>query len=328
MEVVYRRPPDRVRRLRQELLHDGEDWKATLLLRPPEAAPWTVGDGVRLEGGSALLWFTFPGRWYEVAAFHGPDGSLLGHYTNLVRPPEASGSTWRIRDLFLDVWQPAEDGVRLLDRDEFREAAERGWLDPEEAARAEAESRRILELARAGEWPPEVVRAWPLESVPALRLRRDRPGTYWASLASSRIIAFGLYFLGAASVVSLVFATFTDAFRGDPTGLRWWLGSLAGAGALLLPATLAGKLPATRFPRPSESLTDERSLFIAALASGLAVLVLNEGEEIRALLAGLYATLGLFLAIFAACRAWFDRTLPLYAATGLAVCLFALFVLL
>lgn len=325
---MYRRPPDRVRRFHQELLRDGEEWKATLLLRPAGAEPYAAGDGIRLPGGSALLWFTFPGRWYEVAAFHGPDGRLLGWYTNLVRPPELSGATWQIDDLCLDVWQPAEGGVRLLDREEFREAAERGWIDEDESSRAEAESRRILEAARAGEWPPAEVRSWPLESVPALRLWRDRPGTYWASLVSSRIIAFGLYFLGGASVVSLGFATFSDAFRGDATWLRLWLGSLAAAAALLLPLALAGKLPATRYPRPSESLTDERSLFIAALASGLAVLILNEGEEIRALLAGLYATLGLFLAIFAACRAWFDRTLPLYAGAGLVVCVFALLVLL
>ena len=45
-------------------------------------------------------------------------------------------------------------------------------------------------------------------------------------------------------------------------------------------------------------------------------------------LTGLYATLALFLAIFAVSRARFDRRFPVLAVTGLAVCAVALLVLL
>lgn len=328
MEIIYERPPRDIRRYRQELLLDGEELKATLLIRPEGAAPMEVGEEARLPGGSALLWFTFPGRWYEVGAFHGPSGELAGYYTNLVRPPDFQDSTWRVRDLFLDIWLPRGGPPLVLDREEFERARREGWLEVEEAERARAECERIRERAARGDWPPRAVRRWPLEAVPALRLRRDAPGTYWASLVSGRIIAWGLYLLGTVPVTTLAFAVLTDAFEGSGRDQMAWLLTLAGEALVLLPLTLAGRLPATRFPRPGESLTDERTLFIAALAVGLAVLILHDSEDWRPLLAGLYSTLSLFLAIFALCRGWFDRRFPAVAVAGLLVCGLALVVLL
>ena len=61
---------------------------------------------------------------------------------------------------------------------------------------------------------------------------------------------------------------------------------------------------------------------------GLAVLFLNGHERIGGALAVVYGTIALFLLIFAVCRAWFDRTLPVEALAGLAVAGLALWVLL
>lgn len=325
VEILYRRPPDRERRHRQELLHDGDGVKVTLLLHPSEAAPIEIGDAVRLPGGSALLWFSYPGRWYEVAALHDPIGRLLGWYTNLVRPPELEGRVWRIDDLLLDVWLPRDGTPRVLDRDELRQVRERGWLEEREVERAERECSRIVSRARRGDWPPPPVREWTLEAVPYLRLRRDAPGTYHAALISGRVIGYGLYLLGAVSFTSLAFAV-GGALSGRSPTHAVWVGTLAAEAALLLPLALRGALPATRWPRPVPS--DERTFFLGALAMGLGVLFLQEAETWREPLAGVYATLGLFCAIFAVCRAWFDRRFPLYAAAGLVVCLGALALLL
>lgn len=333
---------------RQELLEDTPEYKVTLLIRPPDADPLEVDEDIRLPGGSYLLWFTFPGAWHEVAAFHDPSGRLVGYYANVIHPadladPPAPGrragsagpgrrrsegrnaARWRIRDLFLDVWTPPHGPPRVLDEEEFEEARRRGWIDEEEAERAEAERDRILARAAVGRWPPDPVPRRALEAVPFLRLRRDDPGTYWAALLAGRIIGYGLYLLGAICVTSLAFAAATNVL--EPGGAHeWWIAAIAAEAGILLPLALSGRLPATRWPRPAP--TDERTFFLGTVAAGVAVLVVQDADVWRELLAGLYATLGLFLLLFAVCRTLFERRLPMLALTGCLLSAVALVVLL
>lgn len=275
-----------------------------------------------LNAGASLLWFSFPGRPYEVAALYDREGRLLGHYTNLVVPPELDGEEWRIEDRFLDLWQPARGDPRLLDREELREARASGLLDEEEAARVEATARKLLRRARAERWPPSPVLRWDLGTVDSLRYRRDRPGEYVANLISNRIIAFGLYFLGLASLTSLVMAAWPLLGHGRPPQGSW-LAVLAVEAGLLLPVALAGRLPATRRVRPDRAMT-ETTLFFGAAAMATAVLVVNDSSLWRVLLGSVYGTLAVFLAVFAACRSLLDRAVPVLALAGLAVCILAL----
>jgi hypothetical protein len=326
VEVEYHRPPDRTDRFRQELLDDGETARITLMEVSVDRAPVRIGP-VHLPARSSVVWFTFPGRWYEVAALYGPTGELQGHYTNLIRPPEIEGHRWRITDLFLDLWSPARGEARVLDRAEFEEARRRGWIDRETAERAEATCRTVLARARAGDWPPAEVERWPLETLPALRLKRDEPGSYYANLVSTRIIAYGIYCLGAVALTSVGFAAFTNVFSGDRAARTTWLVTMGAEAAVLLPFALAGKLPAARRVRTQEVLT-EHTLFLAAAVSAAAILAVHDSSLWRSLLSSVYATLALFLGVFATCRAYFDRTLPRLALAGLVVCLVALVFLL
>ncbi|MFB6368235.1 MAG: DUF402 domain-containing protein, partial [Gemmatimonadota bacterium] len=68
-----------------------------------------------------------------MGSFHHPDGDRAGWYTNLIEPPELEGRRWRIRDRWLDVWQPADGEPRLLDEDELEAAADEGLVDADEA---------------------------------------------------------------------------------------------------------------------------------------------------------------------------------------------------
>lgn len=327
MEIVYLRPPDDVRSYDQELLHEEGDLRITLLEREPDAEPWRIGDGVTVEGGASLVWFTFPGRRYEIAAFYDGDDRLLGHYTNFVEPPEIEDDRWRITDLFLDLWIPAGGSPTLLDRDEFHEAREQGWIEESEARKIERLADLFLDRARSGDWPPEPVRRWTRLGPFSMRLLRDAPGLYRANLFSNRIIAFGIYFLGAASLTSLGFAAFTDAFSVRGPAQTAWLAALAVEAASLLGVALAGKLPATRRVRRRELLTED-TLFKGAAVMAVAVLLVQDSQLWETLLGAVYGTLGLFLGIFAACRAAWDRKLPWTALAGLAVCLLALVLLL
>jgi len=58
------------------------------------------------------------------------------------------------------------------------------------------------------------------------------------------------------------------------------------------------------------------------------VLLYPDSRLWQGALTGLYATLGVFLAIFAVSRALFDRRFPVLAVTGLVVCVVAILVLL
>ncbi|MFW6090011.1 MAG: DUF402 domain-containing protein, partial [Gemmatimonadota bacterium] len=251
----------------------------------------------------------------------------LGHYTNFIRPPVVEGNRWEITDLWLDVWQSPGGRARLLDADELEAAVAAGAIDAAEARGVEAEAAAVLRAAEAGRWPPRIVGEYPLADVPALRLRRDEPGTYYANLIVGRLIAFGIYALGAISLTSLAFAALTEAFHGSRPALVSW-GSVIGIELLVLfGLSMAGRLPATRRPRPEEVLT-ERILFIGALVTGLAVFLYPDVELWRGGLMGIYGALGVFLGVFAAARLRWEERFPVLAVAGLVVCAAALAVLL
>ncbi|MCL7971987.1 MAG: DUF402 domain-containing protein [marine benthic group bacterium] len=313
----------------QELLHDGAACKITLLVLDEEASPLPIGE-TEVPPGGAVLWFMFPGRSYEVGSVYDAAGRFLGHYTNFVQPPRPETAVWHLTDLFLDVWQVPGQPPRLLDEDELTEAAQHGWVSSEDVERTRAEAAAVLRAARADHWPPGVVLRNPLDAVPSLRFRRDAPGTFFANLVIGRLIAFGIYSLGAISLTSIVFAAFTNALQpgvGLTGGRIAWLGLIAVELVLLLGLALAGKLPATRRTRPEEALT-EKLLFLGTLVSGAAVMLYPDGRLWGGALTGLYATLAVFLSIFAVSRAWFDRRFPYLAVMGLAVCVVAILVLL
>ncbi|MEE9472094.1 MAG: DUF402 domain-containing protein [Gemmatimonadota bacterium] len=326
---MYRRPPDDVRHFSQELLHDGAACKITLLVLGPEDEPLQVGE-MALPPGGAIMWFMFPGRSYEVGAVYSVNAEFLGYYTNFVQPPKPETTVWHLTDLFLDVWQAPDNPPRLLDEDELTEAAAQGWVGSEDVERTRAEAAAVLRAARAGRWPPGIVSRNPLEAVPSLRFRRDAPGTFFANLVVGRVIAFGIYALGAISVTSIAFAGLTNALQPGTeltAGRVAWLVVIGVELLALLGLALAGRLPATRRPQPEEALT-ERLLFLGILMSGAAVLLYPDGRLWQGALTGLDATLGVFRAIFAVSRALFDRRFPVLAVTGLVVCVVAILVLL
>jgi len=330
--VDVRRGPDRLDTFEQELLLDEENLKITLQVLGHGFPVTRIDTDTTLCADWLLVWYLWPDRWYEVGAFFDPHGTFRGHYVNFVRPPVFAKDRWTIEDLFLDVWAPAMGDPVILDEDELAEAVERGWVSAEERSRVEGLADTLAARASgrtarsfSTDWPPRDVRLWAPELTPALRVRRDAAGTFHAARVSGRIIAFGLYLMGFVSATSIGFAWLTDAFTVAGSAQRLWLMAIVAEAVLLLPAALGGKLPATFWPRPA--LSDERSLFVATFATGLVVLGLNERANWASALLPVYGILGLFSLIFAGCRAYYDRAIPLFAIAGLVVTLAALVVL-
>jgi len=164
VRILYRRPPDRLQRFEQALVHDGGDHVVTYLSRAELSRPVVAGGRVVLEPGAPVVWFTYRGEvWHDVGRFHLADGTFTGLYANVLTPVRMDGAGWETTDLFLDVWMDADGSVEILDRDEFDAALEAGWMDADTAARALAEAERLAADARAGAWPPPHVREWTLD---------------------------------------------------------------------------------------------------------------------------------------------------------------------
>lgn len=157
VEIRYHRPPDRSDLYRQRLIVDRPDCKITLL-EPYTDPPLRIGRRVVLESGAPILWFTFPETWHDIGRFYLRDETFTGYYTNIIAPPVLGDETWEIWDLFLDLWIDRDGRITVLDRDEFDEAVDRGWIDRGTAERARRELARVASLAAADRWPPVVVR--------------------------------------------------------------------------------------------------------------------------------------------------------------------------
>lgn len=164
VHIHYRRPPRRLEIFTQLLLLDSPEVKVTLAKGISFDSPIRILGEVALEEGSDAVWFTFPDRWHDIGRFHRADGTFTGIYANILTPPVFTDhETWETTDLFLDVWLGRRDTLSVLDEEELEEAQRRGWVTPEQAARAREEVQWILRKRKEGVWPPRVVREWTRE---------------------------------------------------------------------------------------------------------------------------------------------------------------------
>jgi predicted RNA-binding protein associated with RNAse of E/G family len=171
VEIHYRRPPERLDVFVQELIIDRPELKVTFQEQTPVPGALLARDRVILEPGAPVVWFIFPGQWYDLGRFHLRDGTFTGYYTNLIRPPIIRGSTVTMQDLCLDLWIDAAGECEVLDEEEFDTAVAAGWIDRAAASRARDELERARAAARAGHWPPAVVRDYDLRRVRGLLAR-------------------------------------------------------------------------------------------------------------------------------------------------------------
>jgi protein associated with RNAse G/E len=73
----------------------------------------------------AIRGFYWLDRWYSLLEVYAPDGRLEEVYVNIGSPVEIEDSQMRFTDYELDViWKPPH-GARIVDEDEFLEAAPR-----------------------------------------------------------------------------------------------------------------------------------------------------------------------------------------------------------
>ena len=163
----YHRPGKDVTVYDEELVLDRPDVKV-LLQSDFTGDDVCAGGSVILQHNAPIVWFVLVGSWHDIGRFHLKDGSFTGFYTNLSQPVEICADKWIGRDLFLDLWQPAQGQPHWLDEDEFASAVKDGLIDGATRRRVLNERSLIdLQVSRA-EWPPPIVRDIDLGQVRAL----------------------------------------------------------------------------------------------------------------------------------------------------------------
>ncbi|CAN5577815.1 hypothetical protein BH24GEM3_BH24GEM3_24230 [soil metagenome] len=163
VSIHYRRLPDAERIFEQRLVEDAGEYVVTLLDAAPLPRPVVVAERTVLEPGAPVVWFTYPGRWYDIGRFHLADGTFTGYYANILTPVRMQGDCWDTTDLCLDVWKGSDGRVGILDELEFEEAVECGWIDAPTAAAAREHAETLALAARQGVWPAPHVDEWDLE---------------------------------------------------------------------------------------------------------------------------------------------------------------------
>jgi predicted RNA-binding protein associated with RNAse of E/G family len=172
--IHYHRPPDRMEVFHQRVVARTDEYVVTLLEAAVLKRPVAVDGRTVLEPGAPVVWFTYPGRWYDIGRFHLRDGTFTGLYANILTPVQMQGERWETTDLFLDVWKGADGLVRVLDEAEFEDAVERGWIDAPTATAAREHAETLALAARQGEWPEAHVEQWTLARASA-RMEIEEP---------------------------------------------------------------------------------------------------------------------------------------------------------
>jgi protein associated with RNAse G/E len=95
-------------------------------------------------------------RWYSLLEVYAPDGRLVEIYVNLGSPAEIEDSQIRFTDYELDVSRKPPDEARIVDEEEFLEAASKYGY-------SEAFQQACYELAREA---LGVANAWAAQGMP------------------------------------------------------------------------------------------------------------------------------------------------------------------
>lgn len=89
--------------------------------------------------------------WQVIHEYYTREGKLLGVYANINTPPELSLRGIRYLDLYVDVVKRPGEEPRIIDADQLREAAERGYITEALYRKAQEEAERAKRKLMS--WP-------------------------------------------------------------------------------------------------------------------------------------------------------------------------------
>lgn len=156
--IHYFRPPDNQLDIEAKLLYSDDEVIVTAHTLWGASKPLVIEGETVIENGYRAVFAEFRNQYHDVARVFKPDGTFTGYYADINTPSEDRQDGYWTKDLFLDLWIPADRSrVYVLDEDEFFQALDMGWISPKEGARARVEVKRLKERFNRGEFPPRVL---------------------------------------------------------------------------------------------------------------------------------------------------------------------------
>jgi predicted RNA-binding protein associated with RNAse of E/G family len=173
----YTRLPDHVMRWRHWKLHQDDQVLVSAFYDADLPRPMVVDDQTISEKVIHGISYNFWDQWYNVVSVYDGDLVFKGYYSDILTPIQKTWNLVTMTDLFLDFFMFPDGSWTIKDEDEFEEGVAKGYMDESFANRARETLDRIVEWAKAGQWPPDVVGripSDPLKELNAVR-RLERP---------------------------------------------------------------------------------------------------------------------------------------------------------
>lgn len=159
--IQYRRLPDRLGCF-QSILREETSKRLVIEQYLRVRNPRRLSGRIIFARGYLAVWFIFRRKWYDVGKFYDQKGQFTGYYCDIIRPMAkllaGTSKTSIITDLFLDLWISSDGECVVLDEDQLERAIKRRAIPFSLAARARRELEAIIASAKAGNFPPLVVR--------------------------------------------------------------------------------------------------------------------------------------------------------------------------
>lgn len=165
--------PEEVVRWRQWKLHEDGEALVSAFYDPDLPRPLKAGEEIIVERTFAGISYNFWDQWYNVISVFDADLEFKGYYSDILTPVQKTWTLVTTTDLFLDLFVFPDGRSVVVDEDEFEEALERGLMDEGIARNARAAMEEISARAKAGDWPPDIVKRVPADPVRTLRTIRD-----------------------------------------------------------------------------------------------------------------------------------------------------------
>jgi len=156
--IHYFRPPDRALDIEADLLYQDDEVIVTSHTLWGASKPLVIAGQTVIDNGYRAVFAEYRKHWHDVAKIFAPTGAFTGYYADINTPSKLTDDGYWTKDLFLDLWIPADrSSVTILDEDEFAEAVRNNWISEEEAQGARVELTRLIELFNRGEFPPKLL---------------------------------------------------------------------------------------------------------------------------------------------------------------------------
>ena len=159
IELIYKRPPDRVSHFPQNLLYEDDNVIVTTQRIKPSSP--IIIDGMTVLGDNyRAVWFVFANRWYDIGKIYNLEDHFTGYYCDIILPMKRTDTHFEITDLFLDLWVSPDGSYQVEDEDEFESAIVQNWIQTDLANQARKALQDLIAEIESGAFPPEITNRW------------------------------------------------------------------------------------------------------------------------------------------------------------------------